>query len=210
METLTQAAKKWQQDMQGGASMQTQEFKPLRSVLFQCLLMNLNQRLVKLSQCQPTDQMFQTALQQGLLTPQGEFPFHQWDATQQQLKQTDKPPIGMARMLAYSKQLIDITADPATVIRFHALRTPKEALMVPWKLQISLRDDELHSALTSLCGSKAWCLLGVSLKSHSLRLSPLAMQLQQLIHPNSAGGKSQGKGKHKGKTKGKSIPAISS
>ena len=75
LDTLTSTAKKWQHDMQGGAAMQTQDYKPLRAVLFQCLLMNLNQRLLKLSQCQPADQMFQTALQQGLLTAKGNFHF---------------------------------------------------------------------------------------------------------------------------------------
>ena len=73
----------------------------------------------------------------------------------------------MERMKRYVDQLVENTMDPANTIKFHSLK-PSDQQMTPWLLQISLRCDELQTLLEVLVGCKVWCLLGASLKGHTL------------------------------------------
>ena len=97
---LMQTAAQWHQEAKDASNMQISR-QPLRVVLCQSMMKTLHQRLLQLSQSQPTSPMFKTALEQGLLNPQGEFHYQAWDQKDQRLKQTDKLPISMARMIRY-------------------------------------------------------------------------------------------------------------
>mmetsp|Transcript_5222 Transcript_5222/g.8923 ORF Transcript_5222/g.8923 Transcript_5222/m.8923 type:complete len:294 (+) Transcript_5222:86-967(+) len=185
----------WHQQMQNKAPMETSERKPLRTALAQTLSQFLNQRLQKLSTSELQSPLFQTAVTTGIVTAAGEFPYHRWDATKKKLLNTDQKPIPMAKMLKMIQQMESLFADPQTIMKFHALHAPAGATMTPWLMQVSMRCDELQVLLGELCGSKLWNLAGVSLKPHSLQLSPQGQQLSQMM--------GKGKGKGRGHPKGK-------
>ena len=191
---LSAKAHAWHQDMAAqDGHMKTQQWKPLRVTLMQTLAETLQHRLQKLYNCKSTDPLFQTALQHNLVTAQGEFFFQKWDAAAQKLVQTDQPPVAMDRMKRYVDQLVEILAEPAHVLKFHALKANGDQRITPWILQISLRCDELQTLLEQMTGNKIWNLLGATLKAHTLPQSSQAEQLKKLLGK----GKSSGKGKTK-------------
>jgi hypothetical protein len=171
------------------SQMKTQDWKPLRLTLMQTLAVTMQQRLQKLYDCKPADQLYQTAMSHNLA--QGEFFFQRWDPASQQLTQTTQAPIAMERMRKYMERLVETTADPANIIKFHPLLATGEQSVTPWLLQISLRCDELQTLLETLAGNKVWNLLGAALKPHSLNQSSQAQQLKAMLGK----GKSAGKGK---------------
>ena len=57
-------------------------------------------------------------------------------------------------MRKYMEQLVETTADPANIIKFHSLLATGEQSVTPWLLQISLRCDELQTLLETLAGNK--------------------------------------------------------
>ena len=173
--------------------MKTQEWKPLRVTLMHHLAMTLQQRLQKLYACQPTDALFQKAMEHHLLNAKGEFFFQRWDPTSRQLTQTDQAPIPMDRMRRYMDQLVETTQEAGNILKFHSLKASGEQAVTPWLLQISLRCDDLQVLLETLSGNKVWNLLGAALKPHTLSQSPQAEQLKVMLGK----GKSAGKGKHK-------------
>lgn len=105
--------------------------------------------------------------------------------------------ISLHRMIKYGKQLQDILKDPSNTIRFHSLKPMAEEAVIPWMWQISMRADDLQVLLTTLQGSTAWGLLGMSLKPHSQGQSRPAQHLQELM--------GKGVGKTKGRSKGKTM-----
>ena len=189
--TLSAKAKSWHHEMSQDNLMKTQEWKPLRVVLIQTLAVTMQQRLQKLYDCQPQDQLYQTALQHKLLNAKGEFYYQRWDPAKQQLTQTDQPPVAMGRMKRYIDQLVENTQDPSNVLKFHSLKAVGTQAVMPWILQISLRCDELQSLLETLSGNKIWNLLGAALKPHTLSQSSQAQQLKNMLGK----GKGTGKGK---------------
>lgn len=189
---LSSKAHAWHQEMTSQTGqMRTQQWKPLRVTLMQTLAATLQKRLHQLFSCQPTDALFQKALQHQLITAQGEFFFQRWDVASQKLVQTDQAPIAMDRMKRYVDQLVEILEDPTNVVKFHSLKATGDQRITPWILQISLRCDELQTLLEQLTGCKVWNLLGATLKAHTLPQSSQAEQLKVLLGK----GKSSGKGK---------------
>ena len=192
---LSAKAKTWHAEVtQQTGQMKTQDWRPLRATLMHTLALTLQHRLMKLYQSQPSDPLFQTALQHRLLNDKGEFFFHRWDTASQSLTQTDQTPVPMERMKRYVDQLVENTMDPANTIKFHSLK-PSDQKMTPWLLQISLRCDELQTLLEALVGCKVWCLLGASLKGHTLYQSHQAQQLKTMLGKGKGKSKSNGKGK---------------
>ncbi|CAL1139387.1 unnamed protein product [Cladocopium goreaui] len=168
---------------------------PLRCLLTQHLAETLLHRVTKLAQCSPEDPLMKVALEQGLLTQEGHFPYQRWNAQAQCLKTTNHQPITIQRMIKYSEQMVEILKDPCATVKFHSLRPLSTEAIVPWMWQISMRSDDLQVLLTTLQGSTVWSLLGLSLKPHALHLSKQGQHLQTLM------GKGQGKSQGKSKTK---------
>jgi hypothetical protein len=84
-------------------------------------------------------------------------------------------------MLKYGEQLQAIMKDQSAVIKFHSLRPQAKETVVPWVMQVSMRDDELQTLLTLLQGNTVWSMMGMSLKPHSMTLSRPAQQLKDLM-----------------------------
>jgi len=167
-------------------------YVPLWAVLMQTMAQTLQTRLVKFSQCQQTDPVFQVALRHGLVHQNGAFPFHRWDVQQNKLLETDQPAISMDRMLKYIAQLVEVVQEVEATVKFHSLKS-HETTAVPWLLQISIRNDEFSTLLNTLMNNKVWNLIGVSMKPHSLHQSSQAAQLQELMCKGHAKGSRKGR-----------------
>ena len=55
--------------------------------------------------------------------------------------------------------------------------------VIPWKLQVSLRNDSLSSLMRQLTGSSLWHLIGAQMKQHGLQRSKIAQDIQDILHP---------------------------
>ena len=107
----------------------------------------------------------------------------------------------MKRLLKELQHLVELLQDDTQVMRFHSLKT--HAQVVPWFLQLTIRDDSVWRILDDLTQNTVWSLLGVSLKTHTQSLSKPAQILNQLTTPGK--GHSQGKGMGKNNLKGKTA-----
>ena len=178
---------------------QTLPLMPLRQHLFHTLLKALLNRISQISKCPLEDKVIQTLIGKGLLLEDLSWPFQQWDAKQKLMVKGPKKAISMKKMVEDVTELVEMARSPTLITRFHALPQKEEAAIVPWKLQMNMRDDPPWDLMLSLCQNSVWTLLGTNLKCHSQSMSGLAVHLQNLIRPS----QTQGKGKDKGKSKGK-------
>ena len=98
----------------------------------------------------------------------------------------------MDRMLRYIDQLKELVTTQGAIMKFHSLKPNGTGASIPWLLQTGVRQDELQTLLEVLTGNNIWGLLGVSVKPHTLTMSPQARQIQTIL-----GKGSKGKGKSK-------------
>ena len=78
-------------------------------------------------------------------------------------------------------------------MRFHSLKP--QTTVVPWMIEVSLRETEMWNTLMGMTQSTLWTLVGASLKQHSQATSRPTQMLEQLLMGPK--GKGQGKGKKK-------------
>ena len=97
-------------------------------------------------------------------------------------------------MLKYTEQLMKLAQDQQAVMKFQALKPSDSAKVVPWLMQISLRQDELQQLLLTLQGNTIWNLLGMQVKPHTLQQSRPAMILKGLLRKGQQKSHSKGKG----------------
>ena len=138
----------------------------------------------------------QTTIAEGVLNKDIAFPFQRWNNHAKQLQPTSQAPIPLQRMAKYMDQLMEICQDSSNIIKLHALQTssdPQKVPIVPWMLQVSMRQDDLQIVLLQLQGNTLWTLAGMAVKQHALTQSRQASELQELM------GKGQGKSRTKGK-----------
>ena len=105
----------------------------------------------------------------------------------------------MDRLLKQLQYLEELLADSTHIVRFHSLKA--QATVVPWYLQLSLRQEEVWHIMGELQQLSMWSLLGLSVKAHNQTQSRQAQLLQQCLQQQTKGGKGQGKGKTAGKHK---------
>ena len=190
---LTQA-QSWrkQQEVQRTQDQPQTQYMPLRCHLLHHVAHTLQERLTKLMTAEADSVMIKTAKKHGLLTAEGLFPFQKWNPHTKSLQTTSQTPIQPARMAKYLEQLQELAQDSNAVVKYQALKPSDTAKVVPWLLQISLRQDDLQHLLLALQGNTIWNLVGIQVKPHSLQHSKQALDLRDLM----------GKGRSKGKSKG--------
>ena len=188
---LTLKAKEWK-DM-------TEKTTTLRTFLLKHLILELQQRAIKLSQSTQGTQLWDVAVTKGVILQDGSWPFQQWCHTEKKLTKSHRAPLPMSRILKDLQFMVELLTDNDHVMRFHSLRP--QANVVPWMLQINLREDDLWRLFHQLSQSTLWGLLGLSLKQHNQQVSKPAQLLDQLTNMQGTPNKGRGKGKSKTKTK---------
>ena len=93
-------------------------------------------------------------------------------------------------------------------MKFQSLKPADTAPVIPWLIQVSMRQDDLQCVLQVLQGNTVWNLLGLQLKPHTLPLSKQAVALKTLLGKGTVKGSNKGKAAGKGKvgTTTKSSP----
>ncbi|CAL1166069.1 unnamed protein product, partial [Cladocopium goreaui] len=169
---LTSKAKEWK-DM-------TEKTTTLRTFLLKHLILELQQRAIKLSQSTQGTQLWDVAVTKGVILQDGSWPFQQWCHTEKKLTKSHRAPLPMSRILKDLQFIVELLTDNDHVMRFHSLRP--QANVVPWMLQINLREDDLWRLFHQLSQSTLWGLLGLSLKQHNQQVSKPAQLLDQLTN----------------------------
>ncbi|CAL1134038.1 unnamed protein product, partial [Cladocopium goreaui] len=169
---LTSKAKEWK-DM-------TEKTTTLRTFLLKHLILELQQRAIKLSQSTQGTQLWDVAVTKGVILQDGSWPFQQWCHTEKKLTKSHRAPLPMSRILKDLQFMVELLTDNDHVMRFHSLRP--QANVVPWMLQINLREDDLWRLFHQLSQSTLWGLLGLSLKQHNQQVSKPAQLLDQLTN----------------------------
>lgn len=165
----------------------------LRSFLLRSVILELQVRLTKLSQSTQGDPIWDTAVKEGVLMSDGSWPYQRWCHQEQKLIRSHRQPMSMARILKEVQLLTELLNEEGQLMRFHSLK-PQTAV-VPWLLELSIRESEMWTTLMGLTQSTLWTLIGATLKQHSQTTScPTQLLEKMLMGPK---GKSQGKGKKK-------------
>ena len=194
---LNELARKWKE--QAPQQRDHPQWQTMRTYLLAGLMKELYTRACQLQASKAGEALWDTAQQKGTLTADGSWVFQRWSSDQGQLVQAPKAPMPMQRMMKTLETVNELLQHNSHVIRFHSLRAQKD--VVPWCLQLTLRDPELWHLMQSITHCTIWSLLGMTVKQHNQQMSKQATALTELLGKSPPGTqKGQGKGKHKGKT----------
>lgn len=79
------------------------------------------------------------------------------------------------------EQIYKLMERPEAIVRFHALQSKaKQAPVIPWRLELDMKDHKLHSLLMTLVNCSVWQLIQIRLKPHHQQQSRLADDLLKL------------------------------
>ena len=193
---LTQKTQQWKDQLQKATDPTQQPKQTLRTFLLHALLTELQGRIVRLSKSKPGEELWDAAVQNGMIHQDGTWPFQKWNRDKQALETSHRQPVPMVRVLKDLEQLLELLMDSDHVVRFHALKPQQQ--VVPWLLQVHLRQDDLWRILSGWNQNSLWGMLGLSVKGHTQTLSKPAQVLQTALQPTS--NKGNGKGKTKSNT----------
>jgi hypothetical protein len=198
---LLQETQKWQMQRQQSP---TQKHPTLRQHLSQWFLLDMLNRVTKVSVSKPGEPLYQACLEKNLIQEDMSWTYLRWDAAQKKLLVDKKKAVSMAKMLQHMQELIEDFKDPTLVVKFQGLATSTQQPTIPWKLQLNMRMDRPYDLLHTLTHNAVWLLAGTSLKVHSTQPSQLTRQVQNMLPQTKGRGK--GKSKHKGKAQAAPSP----
>ena len=194
---LAQKTTEWKDQVQSTTPTPSSR-QTLRTYLLHALIQELQARVLKLSQSKPGEQLWDTAVSSKMIHADGSWPFQRWNREQQALETSHRPALQMPQVLRELEHLLELLRDNDHVVRFHALRPQQQ--VVPWLLQLHLRQDDLWRILQRWAQNSIWGMLGVSMKEHSQKLGKTAEVLQTMTQAQKSN-----KGHSKGQSKGKHI-----
>ena len=136
---------------------------PLRIYLIQAIVAELHQRFCKFKvQLENQKIRIHAIIQTKLITEDNAFPFHRWNGA------------------------TDLNGGNGTLCEVSPLAAPNsQGEVVPWRLQIPLRNDDLLAHLKGLTQSSIWMVLASRLKVHGTQRfrSRPAQELQMMHMP---------------------------
>ena len=194
---LTQAAVEWKdlhQKNPGSLKVPT-----LRTHLMKTMTKEIHRRVQQMSNSSKGTELWDRAVERGVLLPDGSWPYQRWSHTDHRLIPAARPPLPMARLLKQLQHMEELLEDSTHVIRFQSLKA--QPTVIPWYLQICMRTEEIWLILTELQQLAMWSLLGLTLKAHQQGQCKQAQLLQQCLQQNPNNAKGKGKGEASGKHK---------
>ena len=154
----------------------------LRSHLILALLRELQRRLLKLMACSDQDPLKVTMVKNGILLEDQTWPYTQWDSASKKLiLSKTKTPMSMTVAQELLEELLTLVKEEGAIQKFHSLSRQEATKSQPWKLQVGLRNDRLHKLLSSSCHLSLWQIAGIQMKPHSLKASPLALKVKDML-----------------------------
>ena len=146
---------------------QDQAMMPLRSFLIQAVVAELVTRFQKLKTQLQDDSTKKAAIQSKTVMEDHSFPHLTWSSKHQSLEIMQTAPIAWNTMESHLGLLQQVFQEPGNCIRFFAIAAQNSSgEVIPWRLQISLRNDSLASLLKLLAGSSLWNLVGARMRQH--------------------------------------------
>ena len=179
---IYKVAAEWKKLKQGNPKALDQ---PLRVVMPQCLLTEMMSR-TELTLAKP--EAFEAAIQAGLVTKEKAWTYRLWNAdVEKTVVDPNRPamPDRDMRQMLMTLKTKGMKGD--TITRFQALRPLPEDVQalkkesVPFLLDISLRDQELHALMIQLCQLSIWELLGGRMRQSRNKRSMQMDKLQAML-----------------------------
>lgn len=171
----------------------------MRTFLLRGLIKEVHLRVQKMASSKPGDDLWDKAVQTGVLQKDGAWTYQKWSHEEKRLIPHGKEPLSMSRALRQLQHLEELLEDSTHVVRFHSLKA--QPTVIPWYLQLCMRQDEAWLILAEMQQLGLWSLLGLSLKAHNQSQCRQAQLLQQCLQQAAGTAKSQGKGKNNGKSR---------
>ena len=177
MPQILQASAQWKQQKENNQVNQS-----LRQCLILTLVQTLVQRVNKVKESKKEDPLWTSSLQSKLILPDASWPFLKWDHSKKMLDLDGKASsIPMKEMTQHLEQLYKMLERSEAIIRFHALQNKsKQAPVIPWRLELDMKDHRLHALMASLVNSSVWQLIQVRLKPHHQQQSKMADELMRI------------------------------
>lgn len=177
MPQLLQASATWKKQQESHQASQS-----LRQCLTLNMMQTLIQRVTKVMESKKEDQLWKSSLQSKIILQDSSWPFLKWDHTKKTLELDSKGgSITMKEMMQTLEQIYKLMERPEAIIRFHALHSKtKAAPVIPWRLELDMKDHRLHTLLMTLVNNSVWQLIQVRLKPHHQLQSRLADDLMKL------------------------------
>ena len=146
------------------------------------VMQTLVQRVTKAMECKKEDPLWQSSLQSKLVLQDASWPFLKWDHQKQSLEVDAKvSSLPMKDLMQTLEQIYKLLERPEAIVRFHALQNKsKQVPVIPWRLELDMKDHKLHNLMHSLVNCSAWQLVQIRLKPHHQQQSKLADDLMKL------------------------------
>ncbi|CAE7189352.1 unnamed protein product, partial [Symbiodinium sp. CCMP2456] len=162
---------------------------PIRLVLFQALIMELKQRVLKLESCQTS---FQDAQRLSIVTEQGAFPYQVWNKTTKAPEIVPSlQPLEQRDVIQMLDELMILSVQDGVLPRFHPTRDLAPAMEGPtvtWMIELGLRSPKSYRTwelLQRLSGCSVLRLIAASLRRERMARSTAAQKVAQLRRTDS-------------------------
>ena len=134
-----------------------------------------------MKECKKDDPLWTSSLHSKLILQDASWPYLKWDHSKKILDLDGKSSsIPMKNMISNLEQLYKMMERSQAIIRFHALQSKsKQAPVIPWRLELDMKDHRLHAMMAALVHSSVWQLIQVRLKPHHLQQSKMADELMK-------------------------------
>ncbi|CAK8990353.1 unnamed protein product, partial [Durusdinium trenchii] len=147
---MVQEASSWNERMKAN----TADLPPLRVHLAMGLSHQMITRFIEFGKAIQDPKIKQGALSTHLLLENNVFPYLKWDAHRKMTVPDNRPGIPLNEMEALLQRLQVLTKLKTNVVRFHSLQNmSKTTDVVPWRLQVSMRDQELKDVMDKLAAN---------------------------------------------------------
>ena len=184
--TMLTASKEWHtQKQQAGVTC------PLRQVLFLKVVEELVQRIGRLNVEDSADALCTNLRSKQILNAQNEWNYMSWDQQAKCLRPTKQEPLSFVRVREILTLLTRLGANTELIHKFAPMKPMNQEgiqedsqLVIPWRLDISLRSPESHQmfgALMALCGNGMGQMVLLRIRTTSLQRSPLAQAIARQV-----------------------------
>lgn len=158
----------------------------LRTHLILTMLRELQRRLLKLMSGADNDPIKVALVKNGILLEDHTWPYMQWDMKEKRLiYNKTKTPVTMNVTQEMLEEMLTLVKEDGAIQKFHSLSKPEDSKSQPWRLQVGLRNDRLHKLFTQSCHLSLWQIIGIQMKPHSLKASPLALKVKDMMQRQS-------------------------
>ena len=176
---ILQFTAQWKEEMTAGT-----QTCSLKALLWKILIQSLLQRVQMVEKA--TGPFLDQCVEAHVRTREGHWPFVQWNQETSKMVVVNKPAMKVDA-LQKKLQVLEASIDYQDVLlEFRALHNQgtykdQQNLVLPWRLQVNWRHEEIYQILHSMLGLNVWSLLGARLKQCTTQPSALSQQVSHAL-----------------------------